>query len=334
VFTRCIFCHRPFEANEEVEHFPVGRRVAFDPRRGRLWAGCDGCQRWTLAPFEERWEALEELEKLTRDRGRLLSSTDNIALFRVGALEAVRVGQALLREEAWWRYGRELTQRRRQARIARLAEFGLYGAIGLATGGTFVLWMRGDIINKVRRWNRFGITAWRGESRCPRCGSVMTRIGFRDTRRLVIVPGGDEGGEGGEDNVQLVLRCSRCGHADDDGGYHLTGVTAQHTLRRIMAYHHFSGANDKRVRSATDYIEQAGSPRQVLAWTASSRTRMRELVQRRNATQSIALEIALNDEAERRMLELELAALEARWREEEEIAAIVDRQLTWIPGTA
>ena len=30
MFTRCIFCHRPFEANEEVEHFPVGRRIAFD----------------------------------------------------------------------------------------------------------------------------------------------------------------------------------------------------------------------------------------------------------------------------------------------------------------
>jgi hypothetical protein len=31
-------------------------------------------------------------------------------------------------------------------------------------------------------------------------------------------------------------------------------------------------------------------------------------------------------------LELELEALEERWREEEEIAAIVDGELTWLPG--
>ncbi|MEJ2217184.1 MAG: hypothetical protein P8099_11270 [Gemmatimonadota bacterium] len=327
MFTRCIFCHRPFAANEEVEYFPVARRIAYDPARGRLWAVCDACQRWTLAPFEDRWEALEELEKLTRDRGRLLSSTDNIALFRVGDVEIVRVGRAQLREEAWWRYGRELTQRRRQARIARLAEFGLYGAIGLATGGGFILWMRGDIINRLRRWNRFGTTAWRGVATCPRCGSTMTRFGFRDSRHLHIVPDHTT-----EDGVQLVLRCPRCGRTDDDGGYHLTGVTAEHTLRRVMAYHHFSGANEKSVRSATDLIEQVGSPRRLVTVAAEDHARIRELMRSRNGTQSIALEIALIDEAERHLLELELAALEERWREEEEIAAIVDRQLTWIPG--
>jgi hypothetical protein len=27
--------------------------------RGRLWAVCSSCGRWTLAPFETRWEVLE-----------------------------------------------------------------------------------------------------------------------------------------------------------------------------------------------------------------------------------------------------------------------------------
>jgi hypothetical protein len=49
---------------------------------------------------------------VTRDRARLLSQTDNIALLRAGPLEIVRVGRANLSEEAWWRYGRELTTRR------------------------------------------------------------------------------------------------------------------------------------------------------------------------------------------------------------------------------
>jgi hypothetical protein len=43
------------------------------------------------------------------------------------------------------------------------------------------------------------------------------------------------------------------------------------------------------------------------------------------------LEIAVNDEAERQQLEMELAELEARWREEEELAAIVDGELTEVP---
>ncbi len=49
-------------------------------------------------------------------------------------------------------------------------------------------------------------------------------------------------------------------------------------------------------------------------------------------TEAIALEIAVNEDTERRLLELELEELERRWREEEEIAAIVDRELTPVAG--
>ena len=30
MYSTCLFCHRPLGANESVEHFPVGRRLAFD----------------------------------------------------------------------------------------------------------------------------------------------------------------------------------------------------------------------------------------------------------------------------------------------------------------
>src|SRR5512143_1133983 len=99
MLARCLFCQRPLPANDAVEHFPVGRRVAFDPELGRLWAVCPTCTRWSLAPIEERWEALEELEKLARDRARPLVQTDNIALLRAGELDVVRVGRAGFREE-------------------------------------------------------------------------------------------------------------------------------------------------------------------------------------------------------------------------------------------
>lgn len=46
----------------------------------------------------------------------------------------------------------------------------------------------------------------------------------------------------------------------------------------------------------------------------------------------LALEIALNDDAERRLMLMEIEAIEARWREEEEIAAIIDGELTPLPA--
>ena len=90
MYQRCLVCHTPFPPNESLEHFPLGNRVAYDPSKGRLWAVCKECKRWSLAPIEERWEALDELEKIVRDRARLLSQTENIALQRSGRLEIVR----------------------------------------------------------------------------------------------------------------------------------------------------------------------------------------------------------------------------------------------------
>ena len=42
----------------------------------------------------------------------------------------------------------------------------------------------------------------------------------------------------------------------------------------------------------------------------------------------IAPKVAANESAEQELLELELAQLETHWREEEEMAAIVDGELT------
>ena len=47
---------------------------------------------------------------------------------------------------------------------------------------------------------------------------------------------------------------------------------------------------------------------------------------------ALALEIAFNEETERRLLEMELVEIEARWKVEEEIAAIADGELTPVSG--
>lgn len=328
MFTRCLSCHRPFEPNEELEHAPLGRRLAFDPARGRLWNVCNACTRWTLVPFEERWEALEELEKTTRDRGRLLAETENIALIRAGPLEIVRVGRARLQEEAWWRYGKELTQRRSQYRT--LATVEIAARIGLLlASGIGIFWIgKGDVFNGVRRWRRFGSSAWKGSLRCPNCGADMDRIGFREAKLLYLRAGQEEGGTG----VQLQKACWKCGAARDHGGHTLDGVAAEHTLRRLLAWHQFAGAKEDTVRSASGLIEHAGSAERFILQTAHNTAYVRDILWARNETPGIALEIALNDAMERTLLEMELADLETRWREEEEIAAIVDGELTPVAG--
>ena len=94
MYTRCIFCTKPLGTNEVIETFPVGRRLAFDAERGRLWVVCRKCERWNLTPLEERWEAVEACERIFRDT-RVRFSTDNIGLARhPEGLTLVRVGEA------------------------------------------------------------------------------------------------------------------------------------------------------------------------------------------------------------------------------------------------
>ena len=64
MYSTCIFCNQSLGTNVALESFSVGRRVAFDAARGRLWVVCRKCERWNLTPLEERWEAVDEDERL------------------------------------------------------------------------------------------------------------------------------------------------------------------------------------------------------------------------------------------------------------------------------
>jgi len=326
LYTRCIVCAARFEPNGELEHLPHGRRLAFDPARGRLWVVCRTCRRWSLTPIEDRWEALEELEKLATDKAHLLSQTDNIALLRHGPLEIVRVGKAHLSEEAWWRYGRELASRRESWQKLGFAGTLAAGAVlvgSWATGGItfFGAWLimghGSETFRNGARWLRFGSTAWQGEQRCERCGAPLRTIHYRDRGALGLLPG-EAAGE-----IELVSRCDRCG-TYRDGGVHLRGEEADRTLRRVLAYHHFAGASERRVMSAARLIQEAGSPRDLSRILVKEGRRLGDL----RRTGSIALEIATNEATEQRLLSLELAELESHWKREEELAAIVDGELS------
>ena len=91
MYSTCIFCNRSLGTNESIEIFPIGRRIAFDGAKGRLWVICRRCERWNLSPLEIRWEVIEECERRFRDT-RLRVSTDNIGMARLrDGLELVRL---------------------------------------------------------------------------------------------------------------------------------------------------------------------------------------------------------------------------------------------------
>ncbi len=330
MYTQCLVCNTPFPQNEELEHFSTSTRVAYDAERGRLWAICRSCKRWSLAPIDVRWEALEELEKIVKDRAKLLSQTDNVALLRAGNLDVVRVGRANLTEEAWWRYGRELTSRaenHRKLTFLGTAAAGAAIAGGWATGGitwlgAWLVWEHAPAqVTQAARWLRFGGSAWRGSRECTRCGHVFRNVAYRDRAQVILSPGTDGG-----DALSVTQRCPLCGDLGD-GGLHLHGKEGEYVSRRLLAYHHHTGASEQRVRRATRLIEEAGSPENLTRIVIKEGRTLGGL----QRTGAIALEIAANDTAEQLLLELELAEVEAHWKREEELASIIDGELTPLP---
>ena len=114
MYSTCLLCADSLGTNAVLETLPVGRRLAFDPAKGRLWVVCPGCARWNLVPFDNRLEAIDECERCFRDT-RVRFSTGTIGMARMpDGTELVRIGEALRPEFAAWRYGRELLRRRRR----------------------------------------------------------------------------------------------------------------------------------------------------------------------------------------------------------------------------
>ena len=143
----CLFCQSSLGTNELIEHCPVGQRLAYDPHRGRLWVICGSCAGWNLTPLDERWDAIDECERLF-ERTAVGLSTENISMaVAFGRLELVRIGAARRSEMAIWRYARRLIDRRRRAyldlasdNLARVigsgSKGGMLGAgVALVTGG-------------------------------------------------------------------------------------------------------------------------------------------------------------------------------------------------------
>jgi len=312
MYSTCLFCNKPLGANQVLESFPVGRRIAFDGATGRLWVVCRSCERWNLSPLEERWEVIEDCERMFSDT-RMRVSTENIGLARLReGLELVRIGKPMRPEFAAWRYGDQFGRRRR-ARLIRVGlGVGAVGAMlagagyaGLAAGGGF--WQFGAVYRRIVNGSR---------------NRVVAHIPHKDERirvkqkhlkhvRLLGVTGG---------SWQISVPT---GHKQS---IVLDGSEAHRATALLLPQINRGGGNASQVSTAVDLLDVAGDPLQYVSGVARRNDaggRLYELP----APMRLALEMATHEEAERRALEGELKALEIAWREAEEVASISDSLL-------
>jgi hypothetical protein len=338
MYTTCLFCHSDLGSNEAIESFPIGRRLAFDAAHGRLWVVCRKCERWNLTPLEERWEAIEQCERLF-SATRLKVSTDNIGLSRLReGLELVRIGSPQRPEMAAWRYGDQFGRRR-----TRYMAYSIGGAVvvaGIVIGGPLLGF--GSVVGG--GWGLIQGTS--ALIRAARDRAVRTRVavpGFdkptvlrgKDIKRIVI--GAGEGGI----SLRLPYRL---------GGGHRTeatvnGADALRVAGTILPAVNVKGGSKDDVKTAVVYLESTPDPVQlfkqgtdfgrVAGYSGSRRRRSRRgqldvseaFLDRIPAPMLLAMEMAAHEDVERRAMEGELAILEAAWRQAEEIAAISDNLL-------
>ncbi len=332
MYSTCMFCNHSLGTNEVVEHFPVGRRLAFDTFRGRLWVVCRRCERWNLSPLEERWEAIEECEEVYQSlRTRVSSENVGLARHREG-LDLVRIGEPLRPEFAAWRYGDQFGRRRKKAILVGVGATAVLGTVavaGVAAGAISGVFMGqfGNFYNLFRRA--------RTVVRVPDGDGEVLKLKAADLDTLRILSAGEP------DQWVLALKRGKTERSWE-------GEEALRMAGHVLPAINRAGARKSTVQEAVREIEESGHPSEFLQRLSPDLGReegnlwkrpigsatwrpMREtgtgLIQKLPHPSRLALEMALHEEEERRALEGELKALEGAWKRAEEIAEISDNLL-------
>ncbi len=315
MFKTCAFCNAPFDGDGGPSGLGVGRRLAFDEWRGRLWVVCSKCSRWNLTPLDDRLERIESVARAARDeRGgsRVVAATDQVTLIRWQRYDFVRVGKPLRVELATWRYGERLrTRQRERMKVViplTIAAVGLGIAANVAAGGGLgvFVWNLHRLVDNAY----VGIVGNRKvllaePPICAHCGTLM-RLRARHVQHARVVP--DAHAE-----VAVVVSCPHCQRE----GAQLTGLEAVRALRQGLTYLNTTRSGRRQAEGAALVVDQVGGPDRLLHDVARRELTLRSLRPERR----LALEMAV-DERE------EIAELERQWREAEEIAEIADGTLS------
>lgn len=342
MYSHCVHCQRALGQNEVLEAFPVGERVAFDEAQGRLWVVCRACERWNLAPFESRWEAIEQAERAYRGT-RVRMATDNIGLARLpDGTSLIRVGRPLRPEFAAWRYGDQFGRRRRRMWLASgAATVGVGALVGGAVATGVGIIALAPLIN---------VSAALMSVRNARVRMIPLAhpdgdwfIPFGNPR---LVPGTDADGWAIEVGWNRRLETPTTswktwvtpgpgGSNGENGRVTLHGELARDALAKLLPSVNGGGAAPARVQQAVTLLDQVGGPERMMSWAVGQR-RAWGVKQRFGDTGDLgyiprearlAIEMAVHEDRERRALLGELAELERAWLEAERIARIADQLL-------
>jgi hypothetical protein len=327
VYSTCLFCNQPLGSNSTFETFPVGRRLAYDAAKGRLWVVCRKCERWNLSPLDERWETIEQAERLYHDTRKRVA-TGEIGLARLPeGMELVRIGEPLRPEFAAWRYGDQFGRRRRRQML--IAGAGVAALGGIIAGGMVV---GVSVAGFSGIFSQVGRVAIQGSPE-----KVVAKVRTDDGRILHVrrrhlaesmISRGSDG------TIALDLRYK-------NGQSHFEGPEAMRIASVVVPHVNRWGGSKDTVTQAVGYIEKMGGPARYveqLAKRAEVLTAVRGKAHRFGRkgrlgktglyglanVDRLGLEMALHEDAERRAMQGELALLEAAWRDAEEIAAIAD----------
>jgi hypothetical protein len=339
MYSTCLFCNGSLGANEAIEAFPVGRRLAFDAAKGRLWVVCRRCERWNLSPLEERWEAIDECERAFRDT-KLRASSGEIGLARVSeGLELVRIGTPQRPEMAAWRYGDQFGRRTRRNVLTGAGVVGAMAAV--FWGGPALGLYTGGVVSALSMAMQGGLQ-WK-QRRHPIAQVVMGDAGNRQVLKLAQLHVQrtslhTDGPEGWSLDVPWIgyneqITYSSRGLRHLTGSTRLTGEEARRALAQILPHVNTMVGRRRSIQEAVHALEREGSPGQMIA--AAARTPMSRNWHNGKRPEAgrliglpipirLALEMAVHEESERRALEGELHLLESAWRDAEEIAAIAD----------
>ncbi|MEO7995902.1 MAG: hypothetical protein ABI852_00585 [Gemmatimonadaceae bacterium] len=353
MYSTCLFCSASLGANETIEHFPVGRRLAYDSATGRLWVVCKQCDRWNLSPLESRWEAIEEAERQFRAT-KTRVATDNIGLAKLSdGTELVRIGKPPELELAVWRYGEQFRKRHRKVLRQSFVATGafaipysllmtfpavssglpLYAGVVSASAGPY---LQSLISRRYDKWrNRtIPVANVRDEK------NNLLRLTQNNVNAATLVAA-----DGAELSVTVphvsvrpaagmarLLRNKQEMEGENESVL-LRGDIALQALAAMLPSANRFGSTNKGVEAAMKVVQDSDNLSTLLRRTSNESVYQANRFAKKipgnliaYAPQDVrlALEMSLHADDERRAMEGELQQLEQRWRDADAIAKISD----------
>jgi hypothetical protein len=269
-------------------------------------------------------------------------------------------------ELAVWRYGESLARRRRRYLLASVPAGA--GAVALTMSGALAATLGAGTVYAALLLARVGTDYVQGSKvlyTAPHPGADPAGSPVRVRRRHLVQARLGHGDGGVELHLPALSHEARGRRFSRLFAEPLVlrGLDAQMALGRAMAVVNAPRGTRRELDAALRAIQAAGSPGEMLLsagrnrlYLTGARTRValgdtfRQMRQpdfwngsldrwgggggsEPDPALSLALEMALHEEMERRAMEGELSALEEMWRQAEEIAAIADRLPEDVPAS-